>query len=333
MSASKVQQYVEYSNIQLGDMVMGKKFKSRAVLCVAVFMVFLAPLNTDTLKAAENDAVMGLQTRTEQIKQLDADAGNSSAPVVDIKYQGRSLAKALGGKIEYNLYVGSRDQRVSIFAEQGEGPTSLFYYIEKTDGSSESKGKEQLEPLWQTAGSSLYHEVLLEQDGKYVLYAKAAAGNSQAAYARTDGIVVDTVSPVITGIQEGGAYPLGTKFGVEDDNLDTVLVNEQPVTASAEDGMYQVAANGTSCVVRAKDKAGHETTCSITIIGEGEKLGGDEPKDDISVITKSGSYNLSAKTAYRLGSGSWTLEGESVVYNGGVTFYVRKDGDYKFKQN
>ncbi|MDE6740265.1 MAG: hypothetical protein K2K07_14375, partial [Lachnospiraceae bacterium] len=137
----------------------------------------------------------------------------------------------------------------------------------------------------------------------------------------------DTTAPVITGIEKGGTYPAGTRFGVTDDNLESVKMNEQLVTPSQTDGMYQVTAAeySTSCVIRAKDKAGNETVYSITV----EKQ---DVEDDTSVISKSGDYLLKAGTAYRLGDGKWTLEGDSTVYSGGSTFYVRGDGTYHFTQ-
>ncbi|MDE7258854.1 MAG: hypothetical protein K2N77_06410, partial [Lachnospiraceae bacterium] len=55
-------------------------------------------------------------------------------------------------------------------------------------------------------------------------------------------------------------------------------------------------------------------------------------EDDTNVISKTGDYSLKAGTAYRLGDRKWTLEGDSTVYSGGSTFYVREDGSYHFTQ-
>lgn len=312
---------------------MKKKWKRLSVVCLAVLFSLIMPVGT--IEAVENKPE--LQERDGLLDNplfelVYAAENNSNLPMVEIKYQGQNLAKSMGGSIEYSLYINNRDQRISILAAQNSTLTSLYYYLDRTNGSTESKNEEALDSLWQSAEQLSYQEVALGQDGKYVLYVKAVDDNGQAACTRTSGIVVDSVSPVITGIQDGGTYPLGTKFGVEDDNLDVVLVNEQAAAPSDADGMYQVAANGTSCVIRAKDKAGHETSCSITVNGEGGSTGGDEPKDDTTVINKGGTYSLKAGAAYRLGSGSWTLEGDSSVYSGGITFYVNKDGDYSFKR-
>lgn len=297
---------------------MKKKWKGLSALCLAAMLGIMMPVSA--MEAAEE----------LQAQQITLISDNSSTPEIEVKYQGQNLTRSMGGTIEYSLYIGNRDQSVSISTTQGGHITSLSYYLDQTGGLTVSKSEEQLSSLWQPAGQSSHQDVPLNQDGKYVLYVKAVTDSGTSVCVRTGGMVVDTISPVITGVQAGGTYPLGTKFGVEDDNLDTVLVNEHEVLPD-ENGKYQVAANGTSCIIRAKDKAEHETVINITINGESGNPGGDNPQDDITVINKSGTYSLKTGTAYRLGSGSWTLEGDSVTYSGGITFYVNKDGDYSFK--
>ncbi|MDE5716143.1 MAG: hypothetical protein K2I53_00745, partial [Lachnospiraceae bacterium] len=107
----------------------------------------------------------------------------------------------------------------------------------------------------------------------------------------------------------------------EDANLESVLVNEQQV--SPEDGKYKVAANGTSCVIRAKDKAGNETICSISVSGNGTP-------EESNVISASGEYTLKAGVKYHLAEGKWKVDGDKSVYPGGSDFYVTADGSYQF---
>lgn len=299
--------------------------------------------------------------------QTYAAAEEKSAPVIRLTFQGQDLTRSLGGAIA-NVYVGNPDQRVSILVESVSDTVSLSYYLDENAGD-ESRSEEELASLWQQVGQLTAEGVVIKKDAKNVLYVKAEA-NGLTAYARTDGIVVDTIAPVITGIENGGTYPAGTKFGVSDANLDTVMVNEN-LAAPDENGQYSVEPNGlsTSCIIRVKDKADHETVYNITVTGEVENPGGSEepgenekpdegdtpggnekpdegdtpgeddepgegevPGDDIIVITKSGTYSLYAGTAYRLGSGNWKVGGDSTVYRGGVTFYVSSDGDYQFNK-
>ncbi|MBD5513247.1 MAG: hypothetical protein HDR06_00970 [Lachnospiraceae bacterium] len=277
--------------------------------------------------AAEIAGIMPQAAETAAESEGQEQSEKAAEPVIVIQLDGANRAQALGGTIEYNTYINNRDQRFRISASQGSDPVSLYYYLDTAARvSDESKNVEQLSALWQPAEQATGQEVIMGQEGAYVLYVMAKAADGQISYARTDGIVVDATAPVITGIEKGGTYPEGTRFGVSDDNLESVKMNEQPAVPSQTDGMYQVTAaeHSTSCVISAKDKAGNETVYSITV----EK----KTEDDTSVISKSGDYSLKAGTAYRLGDGKWTLKGDSTVYSGGSTFYVRGDGSYHFTQ-
>ena len=280
---------------------------------------------TDSADAAAELIEIIPQT-VETTAQTDVqEKPGETEPVIVIRLQGTDRAQALGGKITYSTYIRNHDQRFNISVEQGS-VTALYYYLDTAaDDSDESKSEEQLAALWQLVEQGNWQEIILGQDGRYVLYVKAEAADGQSVCARTDGVVIDATAPVITGIDDGGTYPVGTSFGVTDDNLDSVLINEQPAVPSSTAGMYQVATgiNATSCVIRAKDKAGNETVCSITVEGE-------EP--DIRYIWVSGSYALKAGRDYHLGGGSWTLDGDSTVYCGGSTFYVKEDGSYQFQK-
>lgn len=269
------------------------------------------------------DSIVAPQVMKTAAASEVQEQAEKAAPVIAIRLQGTDRVQALGGKIEYDTYVGNHDQRLSVSASNA---IALSYYLDTAANTAdESKSEEQLTGLWTAADQVSGQEVSLGQDGKYVLYVKAESADGQVVYARTGGIVIDATAPVIVGIDNGGTYPEGTSFGVTDDNLESVLINEQSAAPSA-DGTYQVAAAAysSSCVIRAKDKAGNETVYSITVQ---EK----KPEEDTTVILESGTYSLKAGTAYRLGSGTWTLEGDGTVYRGGSTFYVRADGSYQFK--
>ena len=51
-----------------------------------------------------------------------------------------------------------------------------------------------------------------------------------------------------------------------------------------------------------------------------------------NTITGAGQYYLEPGTAYSLGSGSWTVNGGSTKYTGGITFYVNSAGTYTFSK-
>lgn len=298
---------------------------------------------SDEENAAEDESAGGMQDAgimSVPAAGTDAEtngAGSTSAPEIIIKRGGTNTTCPLGGKIDFT-YVNYWGTLCELSVGQSDESVSLFYALDKvTDMEAEAKEEEGMKSLvW----GSVTPPALIDPnsgDGCYVVYVKAEAGG-QTYYARSNGIVVDTQKPVIKGVEEGEGktYPEGTLFQVEDANLDKVLVNEQ--VATPESGNYKVVSDGTSCVIRAIDKAGHETVCSINVSGTGTpepsepekpEPGPSEP-DDSNVISKSGEYTLKAGVKYHLAEGKWKVDGDKSVYRGGSDFYVKADGSYKF---
>ncbi|MBD5509561.1 MAG: hypothetical protein HDR05_16350 [Lachnospiraceae bacterium] len=255
-------------------------------------------------------------TEEPQAGAVEAQAVAATS-LIDIKWNGNSYIYDMGGKIDYQ-YVNNADQSFQITASQAGQEVSFSYYLDRVeDLTAEAKSASEIQ--WpDTQPTPL--KIDLAVNTNYVLYVKAEA-DGQTVYARSGGVVIDTVAPKIVGVEAGKVYPAGTTFTVEDDNLDYVMVNESPVTP-ASDGSYKVKANGTNCMIRAKDKAGNEQTCSITVFGE-------EPEDN-TVISKSGTYSLKPGVSYQLTAGKWKVGGDSTVYQGGRSFYVSSSGDYSF---
>lgn len=267
------------------------------------------------------------------------DAESAGAPEIRIERGGENRACSLGGKITFE-YIGYQDTLFKVSVGGDEGNVSLFSALDRVkDTETEAKEEEQMGSLLWGEITSLPGEIMALNDGNYVVYVKAVKkaenGDEKSYYARSGGIVVDTERPVIKGVEEGKSYPEGTLFQVEDANLDTVLVNEKE--AESENGNYKVAANGTSCVIRAKDKAGHETTCSIIVFGnvapgpEPEEPGPETP-DESNAISESGEYALKTGVKYHLAEGKWKVDGDKSVYQGGSDFYVAADGSYIFSK-
>lgn len=253
---------------------------------------------------------------------------SDSVPIITITWKGQNQNCHLGNEIEYT-YVNNKDQSLGCSAAQGTEPAAFWYYLDKVaDMTAAAKKPDEIlamnpESTW-TKSENSPATVVLSDDGAYVLYVMTE-GDSGYGYARSGGIVVDTENPKITGVEEGKTYAEGTEFTVQDTNLESVTINGQPV-ALAADGKYKVEANGSSCVIYAKDKAGNNVTCSITVTVQEP---GQEPGAD-NTIPAGGRYALKADTAYQLAEGTWSIFGDKSVYAGGGSFYVKTDGDYVF---
>lgn len=274
----------------------------------------------DEINADSNDnAGIEVMSETDAPEAEGAEAqADLPAPVISIKFNGQDCkVDGLGGKIDY-IYVNNSNQMLEYSASQDEQNLTIYYYLDEFDDITDN-AKEEEQLTWKGPSSSMAD--VLSHDKKYVLYAKARGTDGQITYARSCGIVVDTIAPKIVGLEEGKAYPEGTTFKVEEANLESVKVNETLVTPES-DGSYQVSANGTSCVIRVKDKAGNEKTCSITVTARTPEENG--------VISANGTYSLKAGTSYKLAEGNWQVSGDNTVYQGGSAFYVKTDGNYSF---
>ena len=274
----------------------------------------------------DGDEVIEIMSETEEPEAGDVEVqASAAAPVITITWAGESYKYDMGGKIEYK-YVKNTDQMFECSASQDGAAVSFSYYLDKVaDINAEAKSAGDI--TWPDGQTSPLVRVLSE-DANYVLYVKAVGTDGQTVYARSGGIVIDTIAPKIVGVEDGKTYPEGTTFKVDDANLDAVMVNESPVTPEA-DGSYRVKANGTNCMIRAKDKAGNEKTCSVTVFGKLPEEEPEEPTED-TVISASGTYSLKTGTAYRLTAGTWQVGGDDTVYQGGRTIYVTAAGDYSF---
>ena len=134
----------------------------------------------------------------------------------------------------------------------------------------------------------------------------------------------DKTAPVIRGVSGGGIYYGNQTVTVTDENLQKVTVNGEAVeisdnraefTVKPSDDFYQV-------VIAAQDKAGNRTECAIEVWETWVRDG----------IMENGKKKLRRERIYKLGKGQWTVNGDSTVYQGGSTFYVKNSATYQFKK-
>ena len=273
----------------------------------------------------DNDDI-AVMSEAEELEAGDTEntenLASVAAPEIEIKWQGKVCTNGLGGKVDFE-YVNNHNQVFECSVSQADQEVSLYYCLKSvstTDEAEEEAGMNSLS--WKSAQSSL-EKIPLSSDGNYVLYVKAVVGeDGPTTYARSRGIVVDTVAPVIVeDVVNGGTYQEGTEFHILDTNLESVKVNGTNVS-SEWNTVYRVSANGTSssCEIWAKDKAGNEMTCSITV----------SKSPAGNVISENGVYSLKAGTSYQLAAGKWQVGGDKSVYSGGSAFYVSEDGNYTF---
>ena len=97
-----------------------------------------------------------------------------------------------------------------------------------------------------------------------MIYAKITDHAGNITYISSDGIVFDTVKPVIKGITDGKTYCEAQVFTVEETNLDSVLINGA-VAAADDTGTYVLKAENKEYTITVTDKAGNSTLCTVTV--------------------------------------------------------------------
>ena len=104
----------------------------------------------------------------------------------------------------------------------------------------------------------------INPDNAYVIYAKLTDASGNVAYLSSDGIVLDGVVPVISGVEHGKTYCSAQTVTVTEKYVASVTVNGNPVSLDANNQFTLSATEGTQTIV-ATDKAGNVTSATVTV--------------------------------------------------------------------
>lgn len=104
----------------------------------------------------------------------------------------------------------------------------------------------------------------IDPNQKYIVYAKVTDHAGNVTYINSDGVVLDSVVPVISGIEDGKTYCESKKVTVKDDYLDSVTVNGKVVNLNS-DHSFVLSPSDSKQMIVVKDKAGNTTEMSVTI--------------------------------------------------------------------
>ena len=133
--------------------------------------------------------------------------------------------------------------------------TDGYYYVDKS-GSEKSLTEKQLQAVDWKEGTS----VTFSEDSNYVIYAKVTDKAGNIKYVSTDGIVIDTIAPQVSGVESNQTYTKTQTFTVTDNNLDTVKVDDKVVTS------YTLVPKKGTYTIEVTDKSGNKTTLNnITV--------------------------------------------------------------------
>ncbi len=103
----------------------------------------------------------------------------------------------------------------------------------------------------------------ISQNSKCVVYVKLTDNAGNITYINSNGIVLDSIKPVISGVEDGKDVYGDATFTVDEEYLDTVTLDGKPI--EVKDGKYSVPADNKEHTVVVTDKTGNQVTYKLTV--------------------------------------------------------------------
>ena len=218
---------------------------------------FAVKVNGNPVELTDNQYVI---TNAQENITITVDGVKDiTAPTAEITL-GTNKWNSFFNTITFGLFF-KETQSVTVSVEDvntGSGIDKVYYYL-----ASKELTEDEVKAL---ADWTEYNGAFsINPNNKYIIYAKAVDKAGNATYISSDGIVLDAVVPVITGIDNNTTYYGDTAFGVDETYMDTVTVDGNQVELT--DGKYTITADGKEHTIVAVDKAGNSSaTVKITVI-------------------------------------------------------------------
>lgn len=179
-------------------------------------------------------------------------------PDGDITIKENSVKKLIN-KITFGLFFNENVDVTITGTDALSNVDSIQYYC-----SEEILDEDEVISLedWVPYDSSI-HETAVDAE-KFIYYVKITDKAGNATLFGSNGVTFDLTAPAVTGVNNGSTYYTTQKISVADINLDTVTLNEEPVTL--ENGVLTLNGNTeTTYTIVATDKADNTTTVTITM--------------------------------------------------------------------
>lgn len=218
---------------------------------------FAIKVNGETVQLNNNNqyTIKNIQKDTDITVEGVADI---TAPDTEIKVSNKTW-KSILNKITFGLFFKETQKAEITATDEGSGVNKYYYYVDKS-GSEKSLTEKQLQAVDWKEGES----VTFSEDSNYVIYAKVTDKAGNIKYVSTDGIVIDTIAPQVSGVESNQTYTKTQTFTVTDNNLDTVKVDGQ--TVESTNGSYTLVPKKGTYTIEVTDKTGNKTTLNnITV--------------------------------------------------------------------
>ena len=148
-------------------------------------------------------------------------------------------------------------QTVTVAASDNSGETVTVEYLLSV--------KELTEAELANAAFTVYTSPFgIDPDNEYIIYVRLTDTAGNTAYICSDGVVLDSIAPVIKGIENGKTYCEAQTVTIDEKYIDTVTVNGTAVELD-ESGSFTISpADGEQKIV-VTDKAGNTAEMTVTV--------------------------------------------------------------------
>ncbi len=166
---------------------------------------------------------------------------------------GTNSWNALWNDITFGLFF-KETQTVTVTAADDEsGITATEYYL------ADEKTEDFTDVQWTAFDGSFD----INPNNKYVVYIRITNGAGYKTIINSNGVVLDSSAPAISGIENGKDVYGDAVFTISEDNLAAVTVDGNAVTAV--DGRYTITADNAEHTVVVTDRSGNRVQYTITV--------------------------------------------------------------------
>lgn len=176
-------------------------------------------------------------------------------PTGEVTLNERTAFQTVLNKISFGLFFNSEVHVKLTADDEASGTKSVLYY--KSDTLLDDAAVRALTD-W-TEDSDF--DIPAEDMEQFIIYVRIEDNAGNVTYIGSDGATFDTTAPEIISVENGTTYYVTKRVAVDDENLEAVTLNGEPVSevfslTGDTDAIY---------VIRATDKAGNETEITVVM--------------------------------------------------------------------
>ena len=178
---------------------------------------------------------------------------DKTAPTGEVTLNERTAFEEFIHTITFGLFF-SEDVNVKLTAaDDASGIKSVMYYK-----SDKALTEEEIREITDWTDNSDFNIEAKDKD-KFIIYVRIEDNAGNITYISSDGAIFDTTAPKLTSVENGKTYYVTKRVTVEDENIEAVTLNGEPV----ENEFTLTGDADATYIIRAVDKAGNVTEYTV----------------------------------------------------------------------